>query len=58
METENHMEKKLINASKLKLIFKDIFTVFEKHNLNREEVEFVISDLGKISNKFEIKQEE
>ena len=48
METE-----KLINASKLKLIFKDIFDIFEKYKLTRGEIEFVIGDLGKVARQFQ-----
>ncbi len=45
MERKN----KLINAKKLKMIFKDVFDIFERHNLTSGEIEFVINDLQKLS---------
>jgi|TARA_Y100000310_G_scaffold340893_1_gene438209 hypothetical protein len=47
----NKMERKnkLINAKKLKMIFKDVFDIFERHNLTSGEIEFVINDLQKLS---------
>lgn len=44
--------EKLINVEKLKLIFKDVFDVFEKYNLTKGEIEFVISDLKKVAEEF------
>ena len=45
----NETKTKLINASKLKKIFKEVFDVFEKYELNSGEIEFVVSDLNKIA---------
>ena len=45
----NEINTKLINASKLKKIFREVFDVFEKYNLGSGEIEFVVSDLKKLS---------
>ena len=43
------MEEKLINVGKLKAIFREIFNTFERHKLNRAEIEFVIAELNNVS---------